>query len=510
MTGTFADKFAPRAEGDWLKDIIRGREETGLARQFGLPAGQRALSLQTENFPTPHPSNDSALVRVSRNIWDFCANTLNYIGEHPVQFALSIGTAMAVRWAVTIGLGAVTGGAIAGLGLAIASAMITSVVLGTGRAALKGQELNAKDLTGKALLSGLIAGVIGAFLGGHIPVDKPTTELQPLPQQLPHPLPQPVPHNALPVHVIGVDPAAVESPYTGVEPVASHYVWDIDSWKVMQDRFHSAGEDYIQIKYNSVVAADDLLKKNTDWYIFLDENQHPYQAMHKDALKQMVDFSKHRASEFGLKQFEEFNIHNYHFPNASTAYNSAWGRYHYDLSFDTSVLTDEKDIFHGALDHELGHVVYHVKGEPGDLSSVKEELYADSFTFRYDNYGGYVEGFVRVAIARGTLDTPILDPAHVPTHPTDADRILYGIKSAAADPSFSPAERADFALRLKECQQMLNKYHLGHKMNLLQLWKEANAPYHTVTATQSTAVEEAATKWQDRILQSAPADKSIS
>lgn len=46
--------------------------------------------------------------------------------------------------------------------------MITSVLIGVGRALIKGEKLDSEKLVGRSMLSGVIAGVIGGFLGGHI------------------------------------------------------------------------------------------------------------------------------------------------------------------------------------------------------------------------------------------------------------------------------------------------------------------------------------------------------
>lgn len=217
------DSALPRKD-QWLQDLIRERESARLDRQMALPAGQREASLKTENFPQPQEgAGFSPFVYVSRNLWQFCLNTLNYIGEHPLQFALSVGTAMAVRWAVGIGIGVLSGGAIAGLGLAIASAMVTSVVLGTGRALMKGDTLKAEDVAGRALFSGLIAGVIGAFIAGHLPTPhsaEPSsihTATPPHATVVPsHPVTQP-PH---PTVVETSHPTIIHPQYTPLEGLA--------------------------------------------------------------------------------------------------------------------------------------------------------------------------------------------------------------------------------------------------------------------------------------------------
>lgn len=113
MTGAFNGSVTPSRDG-WLQDIIQGRDAARLDKQVALPAGQREESLKTENFPSPESAAKQSAKRVSisRNIWDYCVNTVKYIGEHPIEFAISAGAAMAVRWGVTAGLIAFGGAAI--------------------------------------------------------------------------------------------------------------------------------------------------------------------------------------------------------------------------------------------------------------------------------------------------------------------------------------------------------------------------------------------------------------
>lgn len=432
----------PNSNNAWLKDLIRSREAARLENGFRETSQATTATLP---YNTQNP-----LVSISRNMRDFCVNTLNYIGEHPVEFALSIGAAMAVRWGVAAGLIAIGSGVIGGLALAIASSMITSVILGVGKSLLKGESLDWQNTADKALFSGVISGVIGAFLGGLIPAHAPDTMATT--ETLPY-----FPMDATPDFMV-----------EGAK-VTDQYAWKLNfaEWKTLEAHLTTTGESYSTIPIREHVTTSELLSQNTDWYLFENSKGIPYQVMHRDALQEMIQYTNKEAVEQGLPIPSSISLTNSPFSYAQNEI--AYGPFtcEQDLNISTGKLVYDKDIYESALYHEFGHTEYYC-GHSHSLSPHEREYKADEFSFKKDNYGGFVENHSHIAVDQGSAWDDMSD-----THPATRKRLLLGIELAAQDPTFTAQERILFEGRLRECQQILDKARLPNVPDLLKFWQEA-------------------------------------
>lgn len=137
-----------------------------------------------------------------------------------------------------------------------------------------------------------------------------------------------------PTHSGAVSHPPVLQPVSTEFSVTDHYVWDLKDADTLQNGYDLPKGSYSTVQYGVKVDADDLLRQKKDWFLLLDEDGQPYEAIHRNALKEMMEFSRHEARALGLKGFDDFYIKNDTYANAQTDFTGIHSStsYRYDLS----------------------------------------------------------------------------------------------------------------------------------------------------------------------------------
>ena len=448
----------------------------------GTPPAENKPTAYDMRLDSARQVQGSQPVGIGQGAKNWFSNTISYIGKHPIEFALSTAASIAMRFAVTGGLLAISGG-LPLIAVSIAASMITSVIIEVGKKAIKGEEINGKDVLKNALFAGAFAGVLGSLIGSLF--DTPKLEVNTM-------------------------EAAADPSVAHVGDVAEGYEHKITSIEDLQHRFGSAGQEYVTIEYGDTYTAEDLLAQDAEWIVRLNENGEPFRAISTCKLEEFLARKDELFAAHGLEEYSQgVIIKNSALPGAGvmpiTFGNPEGLGLSTNVTFiDSELLTLDKGQIDFAIEHEIGHVehkMHHYEAFK-EASHHEKEFYADMFAVQNDaHYANGVEFFTD-RVHEGIID---LDNGG-DHHPSPRARITRFIEEAAKDPNFDPHERAEFLSTLKECQTKLTTAELiqleggtlvlrENNMDLVKIWEEArieaikNHDIHLTPLTVESATE---------------------
>lgn len=391
-----------------------------------VPPGSEATvpPRRPNNYPNPHsttslqnqPVNGTAPgFGASRGLFGFIGNTLNYIGKHPLQFALSTGMAMACSFAVKAGIVAL-GVGLGPLGLAVAGAMATSLIMNVGRKLWNGEGISLSDLTGKALFSGAIAGVLGGIFGGFF-ADK----LESLGDTLD---PDLQPNDTTVVSEHNIDACETQAVTFATDcsmNPTDEYIYSISSWEEMKAYIDAQGETYQTIDMAQTTTLGEMVRSDADWFILIDEYGNAVEAMHHDGVVEMEQIIDAKEAAAGVEEHTFVNFTNSPYIQASItpisyeegsllaeSYELLTGEeaavVGYTVDMNSGLLYD-KETFDAVMSHEIEHAVQLEEINTYDeleafMTSADKniELGADLGVYEDGNYGGALRFLTQITI----------------------------------------------------------------------------------------------------------------
>lgn len=459
--------------------------------QRGTQVGnyQSSDSQQPDTGPSQPSSRDLQLnsakqvsssrpVSFGKAIANWFNNTLNYIGERPIEFAFSVAAGMAMRFAVTAGLFSVfaISGGLPALALTMAASMITSVVLEVGKKLVKGEKISGKDLLKNAAISGLFSGVIGSLFGEFFAADPPDQTLGP----------------ASDAHALRVDPS-------------QQYAWRISGIADIENHLGNAGETCQIARAFREIDLRDFVESDKDWLVLQDGYGNPYHTISHEQAAELIEKIEHEAEIADIEPPEKIILRNVSSANAASI-----AEFDTDASFLDQLLEQENLTFsleehrmeinsglleksRDAVDYVLGHEIGHAHDAVCNTTEyVQSHLNGDHHLAEIDAddhsilNGGHHKGSLDWFISEVYENPDKLD-LEAESHPSNRFRIENLIRQTACEADLTPEAQAEFIEHLKAHQIKLNQE--GIDLNLLSIWEELRDEHITPTIDPDRAHE---------------------